>query len=261
MCPVGGKLLPLVFPRQIVCHCLLIETSTRLILIDTGLGLRDIETPQRLGRVGSLLGIQKDRSKTAFEQVRAAGFSPADVTDLIPTHLDFDHAGGIEDFPGARVHISSAEYQAAFSGGGSFLSRERYNAIRFSHEVKWQIYEEQKGANWNGFNCAPRLRDLPEEIVAIKLPGHTPGHFGVALRLDKKWLLHAGDAYYDSRELTKSPMQIGLSLFQKIAHVDYKTAMKTQQKLRALQSHPDVKIFCAHDPVELDNAVGLTPRT
>lgn len=98
-------------------------------------------------------------------------------------------------------------------------------------------------------------------IETLKLPGHTPGHFGVAIQPNGQWLLHAGDAYYDHRELTKSPMQIGLSLFQKVVHNDDKAAMKTQQSLRDLQSNPDVEIFCAHDPVELANVVGFTPRT
>jgi glyoxylase-like metal-dependent hydrolase (beta-lactamase superfamily II) len=246
LCPVGGALLPKIFPNQAVCHCLLIETSQRLILVDTGLALRDIENPRRLGALGFLVGTGRDREITAVEQIRKAGFSASDVTDLVPTHLDFDHSGGIEDFPKANVHVSNSEYQAAFSSG-SFQLKQRYKTVRFSHEVKWQIYEEQKGTDWNGFACARDLNGLPPELVAVRLPGHTPGHFGVALHFNNKWMLHAGDAYYDHRELTKKPIQIGLSLFQRAVHADYAQAMKTQQKLRELK---DVDIFCAHDSDE-----------
>lgn len=243
MHPVGGKLLPGVFPPQIICHCLLIETSKNLVLVDSGLGLRDVERPTRLGAMASLLGVE--RGPTAVEQIKKLGYSPSDVTDLVPTHLDFDHAGGIEDFPQARVHVSSAEYQAWVSPSDMRL-KARYKTVRFSHEVKWQIYEES--SEWNGFACATEIRDLPPELVCVKLPGHTPGHFGVALKDSEGWMLHAGDAYYDHRELTKKPMQIGLTLFQKVAHYDYATAMQTQRKLSELK---DVRVFCAHDPSEM----------
>lgn len=241
--PVGGKLLPGVFPSQVVCHCLLIETSQRLVLVDSGLGLRDNEDPSRLGAIGGLLGVQRTPELTAVEQIKKLGYSPGDVTDLIPTHLDFDHAGGIEDFPQARVHVSAAEYQACFASRDRRL-RQRYKTVRFSHEVKWRIYEES--AEWMGFASA-QPRDLPSELVCVKLPGHTPGHFGVALQTREGWMLHAGDAYYDRRELEKKPMQLGLSLFQRVAHHDYAAAMKTQEKLRKLEN---VRVFCAHDPKE-----------
>ena len=41
------------------------------------------------------------------------GFSPDDVRHIVLTHLDFDHAGGIEDFPNARVHVLAREREAA----------------------------------------------------------------------------------------------------------------------------------------------------
>jgi glyoxylase-like metal-dependent hydrolase (beta-lactamase superfamily II) len=82
----------------------------------------------------------------------------------------------------------------------------------------------------------------------VSLPGHSPGHCGVALETTSGWMLHAGDAYYDHRELEKKSMPIGLSLFQKVVHFDYSTAMKTQARLRDLEN---VRVFCAHDPKEL----------
>lgn len=52
MCPVGGALFDGYsggLTACLVCHCLLIETDTNgLILVDTGFGQRDIQTPERL---------------------------------------------------------------------------------------------------------------------------------------------------------------------------------------------------------------------
>lgn len=255
MKPIGGTLLPSIFPKEVVCHCLLLETSKQLILIDSGFGLRDIDNPARIGSGASkLLGLERDPARTAVGQIKAAGFSPGDVTDILPTHLDSDHSGGIEDLPQARVHVSSAEYHAAFASGGPWKLKMRYKTLRFSHDVKWQIYDEQKGEEWNGFACARSLRGLPENIVAVRLPGHTPGHFGIAVHQKEKWLLHAGDAYYDRRELNGQGGNLGLRLFQKVVHVDYATAMQTQAKLNVLSAVPGVEVFSAHDPRELARA-------
>ncbi len=242
--PVGGKLFPSVLPEHIVCHCLLIETAHNLVLVDSGLGVRDNQNPKRLGFMSSLLGVTPAPQLTAIEQVKRLGYSPSDVTDLVMTHLDFDHAGGIDDFLGVRVHVSAAEYQACF-GSTELRLRQRYKTVRFDHDVKWQIYEES--SDWMGFKSA-QPQALPKELVCVKLPGHTPGHFGVALETRDGWMLHAGDAYYDRRELERKSMPVGLSLFQKVAHYDYATAMKTQERLRLLEN---VRVFCAHDPQEM----------
>jgi len=43
------------------------------------------------------------------------GYDPADVTDIVLTHLGLDHSGGLPDLPAARVHVHDAEYRAAMA--------------------------------------------------------------------------------------------------------------------------------------------------
>lgn len=59
--------------------------------------------------------IQFDFNLTAIAQIQQLGFQPTDVGAYFVSHLDFDHAGGISDFPHATVHILSTEYNAAHS--------------------------------------------------------------------------------------------------------------------------------------------------
>lgn len=47
--------------------------------------------------------------------LRDAGIDPLSVTDVILTHLHYDHAGGLEDFPNARFHVQDAELAFATS--------------------------------------------------------------------------------------------------------------------------------------------------
>jgi glyoxylase-like metal-dependent hydrolase (beta-lactamase superfamily II) len=55
----------------------------------------------------------RDRMDTAVEQVRVLRYTPDDVLHIVMTHLHFDHAGGLPDFPKAQVHVYAPEYHAA----------------------------------------------------------------------------------------------------------------------------------------------------
>ncbi len=96
------------------CHCVIFHLSDRIILLDTGFGVREMEEP------GALLGEDAlwrlapvvDRRLTALSRLETRGIAPSDVTDIILTHLDSDHAGGVHDFPNATVHVCHDELES-----------------------------------------------------------------------------------------------------------------------------------------------------
>jgi glyoxylase-like metal-dependent hydrolase (beta-lactamase superfamily II) len=110
-----------------------------------------------------------------------------------------DHAGGIEDFPDATVHLVGAELDAARSQNG-WLDRQRYRPRQWDRNVNWQCYTPE-GERWFGFSCVRELVGMPPEILMVPLAGHTLGHCGVAVRGPEGWLLHAGDAYFIRDEM------------------------------------------------------------
>ena len=76
-CPLGGKLMDgrtdsIVRRGELACHCLLVETADSLVLIDTGLGLRDVAQPrERLSAFFlGLLSPAFREEKTAVRQVQ-----------------------------------------------------------------------------------------------------------------------------------------------------------------------------------------------
>src|SRR3954466_4163679 len=99
---------------ELACHCLLVETASSLVLVDTGLGLRDVANPRsRLS--GFFLALVKPdfrEEMTAVRQVARLGHDPRDVRHIVLSHLDFDHAGGLDDFPHATVHLLARERDA-----------------------------------------------------------------------------------------------------------------------------------------------------
>ncbi|RYZ11790.1 MAG: MBL fold metallo-hydrolase, partial [Comamonadaceae bacterium] len=201
-CPLGGRLMDgrsgsILERGRLCCHCLLVETAAGLVLVDTGFGLRDVADPaSRLsGFFLRLLSPDFHAEMTAVRQIERLGFEPADVRHIVLTHLDFDHAGGLDDFPKAQVHLLRSERDAAVAQK-TWLDRQRFRPQQWSHHQRWQVYEPEAGEPWFGFDCVRNLRGLTPEILMVPLLGHTLGHAGIAIRGDQGWVLLAGDAYF-----------------------------------------------------------------
>lgn len=170
---------------------LVIESNSGVILIDSGLGQQDYQThPRALRDMKLVTRVPMDPEEAAVRQLTGLGFLPEDVTDIVLTHMHYDHCGGLADFPAARVHVSGKELDAFKNPGGHWLDRG-YESRHIEHKPRFELYGEPD-AEWKGFP-AMRVRVNPE-IYLIPLPGHTTGHCGVVLKTDSGWWLHAGDA-------------------------------------------------------------------
>jgi glyoxylase-like metal-dependent hydrolase (beta-lactamase superfamily II) len=271
-CPLGGALFDgrsAGLTGHLVCHCLLIETDAHgLVLVDTGYGLRDVDHPHRPPQpritraMRTLLNIRLREADTAIRQIEALGFTAADVRHIVLTHLDFDHAGGLEDFPNAAVHVMEREYAAATGPRRGFVPRNRYRPPQYDEVADWRRYTAG-GDRWMGFDAVRDLDGLPPEILLIPLPGHTWGHAGVAIDRGDTWLLHAGDAYFYRGEMRQAARHCtpGLRGYQRLMEVDRRARLDNQSRLRALSlRHPEeLRIFCAHDVVELEACAAGQP--
>lgn len=264
MCPLGGALFDGFskgLTAQLVCHCLLLETDQHgLVLVDTGFGSCDVLRPsERLSPFFRVLNnIQLASRYTALEQVRQLGFAAEDVRHIVLTHLDFDHAGGLSDFPDAQVHVLQREIDAA-RATRSFLGHNRYRHQQWDDVRHWQFYEPG-GDRWFGFQAVRELRGLPPEIQLIPLTGHTHGHAGVAVRTDSGWLLHAGDAYFYREEVGQTDRHCtpGLRFYQRMMEVDRSARLANQHRLwtLSLEHRDEVTLFCSHDAQELARMQG-----
>jgi len=239
----------------------LIETGSELVLVDTGFGLRDVADPHTRLSPYFLALVRPDlrEEMTAIRQIQRLGFEPRDVRHIILTHLDFDHAGGLDDFPDARVHLLALEREHALAQK-TWLDRQRFRPQQWSRREHWRTYLTERGESWFGFEGVQRLDGLPPELLLVPLIGHTLGHAGIAMGQGEHWSLLAGDAYFYHAEmdLERPWCTPGLRMYQTMLEKDRKARLGNQARLRELRrSRGDqVDIFCSHDVREFERLAG-----
>jgi len=219
------------FPRvENGITCLLVETNNGLVLVDTGFGMSDYLRPGQLMRFfTAAMRSPRDIHETAIKQVERLGYQLTDLRHIVMTHLHLDHAGGLPDFPHAKVHVYQPEYQHIHN---KHLGWE-YIPIHWAHNPNWVVHQ-LTGESWYGFQ-AVQLSFTPE-IWLIPLVGHTPGHCGVAIRNNTGWILHGGDAVPFNVSVDDVPDWISKLLIG--PHVP---------RIREfIKKHPEVQVVGAH---------------
>ena len=241
-------------PSTMVAHCLLVEAADGLTLVDTGFGTVDL-AQKRMGTAFAMAGgLDRNPANTALARVRSLGFEAADVRNIVLTHMDLDHAGGVGDFPEATVHVFVDEWEAAHKRK-TLIDKRRYIPAQWD-DAAW-LPRSLAGDSWLGFEA---VRVISDDVLIIPLRGHTLGHSAVAVRRPSGgWFLHAGDAYFDAREKLTPPQCLpGLKQFQNAMQADAVARRNNQERLRTLHADhgPDsgvdepVTIFCAHSEDE-----------
>ena len=234
------------------CHCLIIRSETGIALVDTGIGLHDIADPDgRIGREAiDAAGFRFISAVTAVRQLAAQNIEPTDVTDIVLTHCDSDHAGGLSDFPNAKVHVAVEEKQNLDSGN------PRYSTSQFSHGPNWVTY---KNNDCDTLSLPSRevRTSVDADIRLVPLFGHTNGHCGVAIRDNDAWILPVGDAYYLRDELTNENHPINeLAAFRAD---DNEKRRESLTLLRQLTRRDDINLsyFGYHDITELPDDIPI----
>ncbi|GAA2683795.1 MBL fold metallo-hydrolase [Actinoplanes palleronii] len=235
---------------DLVCHVLLAESDAGLVLVDTGFGRADLADPAtRLGPPRHLLRPVLAPAETAAAQVERLGFRIEDVRHIVVTHFDFDHIGGLADFPHAKVHVTAAEVQGALRPSTA-QERRRFRAVQWAHGPDL-VEHTPAGETWRGFAAAKELTGIAPGFVLVALPGHTRGHAAVAVDTGSRWLLHCGDAFYHRGTLTGDRVPLGLRLAETGVAFDRAMVRANHARLADLhqRAEPDLTLLSAHDPV------------
>jgi glyoxylase-like metal-dependent hydrolase (beta-lactamase superfamily II) len=167
---------------SLALRSLLLQSENQLILIDTGIGSKFDDKYSGIYKI--------DFSDYSLEKsLKAHGFSKADITDVIITHLHFDHAGGTTfyndgrlelTFPNAIHHVQSEQWDWALNPSdkdqASFLQND------------FQLLDSNQK-----LNKLPGPRELFPGVELLVMYGHTQGMQLVKVFDSGKTLLYCSD--------------------------------------------------------------------
>jgi N-acyl homoserine lactone hydrolase len=154
-------------------HAFAIERPEGLILVDTGLH-PGVRSPRpRVQR--RLVPNPVERLEIGLA-MRAVGLDPADVRTVILTHLDWDHAGGLADFPRAEVLVHRPEWEFA----QTFRGKQRYEPRLWPDRLAPTVYELDR----EPYGPFPSSKAVTADgaVRLVPLPGHSIGQVGVVVR-------------------------------------------------------------------------------
>jgi N-acyl homoserine lactone hydrolase len=211
--------------RRIPIRGYLIVAADRVVLVDTGFPASYADDPVAAGRrdgldvFGRLVSLSAENLPPA--QLALAGLAPRDVTDLVLTHGDIDHVGGLDGFPHATLIVSRAERDA---GPPRYFGDLR--PVAWPAEPRYRLVESDE--------------DLLPGVTLLSTPGHSPGHLSLLVRLPRTGaVLLAGDAISRPAELHSGVT--GGAWDPALARV-------SAERLRRLASLEGALLVYGHDP-------------
>ncbi len=179
---------------------------------------------------------QMDYARTPAEGVAMLGYDPKSISDVIITHLHYDHAGTTQDFPNATFHLQEVEMSYAT---GPLMC---HDAMRFPYTVDFVV--DMVRHLYNGrVKFTAGDADFAPGITLHLTAGHTMGMQSVRVLTERGWVVLASDAshFYDNHE--------GLAPFPIVYNVG--DMLDSHRKLKRLAETPQ-HIIPGHDPLVLE---------
>ncbi|MBV8839688.1 MAG: MBL fold metallo-hydrolase [Alphaproteobacteria bacterium] len=188
---------------------LVVNTGSKLIVIDTGNGLGAYEATK--GAAGQMNA-----------NMKAAGIDPNAVDIVLISHFHGDHIGGLKSadgkpvFPNAEIKVPAAEW-AFWTDDANQAKANGFNKAQFAN-VKKML--DGLGDKITKFDAG---KEVAPGITSIDTPGHTPGHVS--------FVIASGNA----RILVQSDVTNIPSLF--LTHPDWQVVFDNDPNLAVTTRH------------------------
>ena len=162
-------------------HSLVVETPTRRIIVDTGLGN---------DKQGRNVPTWNDRKDPFLEKLTAAGFPPDSIDTVLCTHLHVDHVGWNTVLEDGQWVPTFAKARYVFgrpnSSTGATTARSRPRS-------PCSTIPSSRSPTPARPTLSPATQSSRDEITLIPTPGHSPGHMSIHIRSDGEEGLLTGD--------------------------------------------------------------------
>lgn len=209
--------------RELVVSCYLIKHGDTYMLWDAGFGREMMPKPGGAPAPYSL-------KTTIVDQMAKLGLKPSQVTYLGISHYHLDHVGQAADFPQATLLIGKGDYEALKDGSQPMADR-----AALAHWLKDGKVDPVRGD-----------RDVfgDGSVVMVNLPGHTPGHHGLIVRLPKSGtFLLSGDLAHFREQFTNR----GVPTF----NTDRADTVASMDRFEQIAKNIGATAIVSHDPRDL----------
>ena len=199
----------------------LLRSEDQILLVDTGY---DGAEAKRRGRP-----ILRDPA----DALKVLDVNPADISDVVITHLHYDHAGGLDRYPNARFHLQATEMDYAT---GPCMCHGTLQ-MPFTAEHVCEMVRKVYSGRVVFHNGDGKVKD---GVTVHCVGGHSRGLQVVRVKTSAGYLCLASDAshYYENFMLQK-PFPIV---------VDMENMLSGYETIKGLASQPSL-VIPGHDPL------------
>jgi len=226
---------------KLAARCLLVRGNGRVVLVDSGNGAKKTD------KFRELYNLDNNESELLLS-LEKCGVKPADVTDVILTHLHFDHSGGatmrhgeavMPTFPGARYYVQKKQWLQALNPTPK--DRASYISADYLPLKDYGVLELLDG------EC-----ELFPGMHILLSDGHTPSQQMLKICHDEKTLFYPGDLI---------PFTSHVSL-PYIPAFDLMPLVTLDDKKKYLTQAVDEEwiLFFEHDPTTVTGTVQRTEK-
>jgi len=206
-------------PRRITDSCYLIRRLNKYLLWDTGF-------PAALkGKSNDMGPLVASLSKTVAEQLATLKLKPSDIDFVGISHMHGDHTGQAKEFPAAGLVIGEKDFE---------LSKGKDDPF----------------GPWRGAGAKVRLMEGEDvdvfgdgSVIALNMPGHTPGHMALLVKLASGPVLLSGDLYHsDEARVKKGIPPFNTSRAETLASID---------RFERMAENLDARVIIQHEPADI----------
>lgn len=215
--------------RTLVVNCYLIRNADQYMLWDAGLSKDLIGISYTEG------AFTVSMKRSLVDQLAELTLSPEDINLAAVSHYHFDHTSQLADFPDATLLIGAADW----------------DAVKAAQEPN-QLVDPRPFTPWLGEDAAPVTAIAQDHdvfgdgSVLIKaMPGHTPGHASLLVRLPERGdILLTGDLYHFEEQVTNR----GVPQF----NTNRADTLASMARFDAIAKSLDATVIIQHDSRHLD---------
>jgi glyoxylase-like metal-dependent hydrolase (beta-lactamase superfamily II) len=212
---------------KLALRCLLIDQGDRKILVETGIGNHYPEKHLKNNGVTGLLQLEKSLAEE--------GYSPEDITDVLLTHLHWDHATG-------AVKNVEGKLQLRFPNSTHWCSKTQWEHSKISNPREGAAYHSEV-LNFlmdsGKLNLVENESELFSGIEVRFFDGHTPGQMLPYINYDGKTVVYTSDLV---------PTTANIPLLWVAAYdLDPVKVMEEKEKLLEEAAEKNYILFFEHD--------------